>query len=226
MAILELFFKQHGDEVAAVIVEGIQGVAGIIAAETLFLQTIRSLCDAYNAVYIADAVQCGCGRTGVYYSHDAAGVSADIYTMAKGIGNGFPVGAISVAPSIKAKRFQLGTTFGGNHLACASAIAVIDVMQKEKLMDNALQVGNYLLDELRKIEALQNVRGRGLMIGFDVPDWLSDLRNNLLKNQHIFTGEAKPNVIRLLPSLALTKKQADHFLKCLKTEIKSIQQKQ
>ena len=226
LAILELFFKQHGDEVAAVIVEGIQGVAGIIAADNLFLQTIRSLCDAYNAVYIADAVQCGCGRTGVYYSHDAAGVSADIYTMAKGIGNGFPVGAISVAPSIEAKRFQLGTTFGGNHLACASAIAVIDVMQKEKLMDNALQVGNYLLDELRKIEALQNVRGRGLMIGFDVPGWLSDLRNNLLKNQHIFTGEAKPNVIRLLPSLALTKKQADHFLKCLKTEIKSIQQKQ
>ena len=226
VAILELFFKQHGDEVAAVIVEGIQGVAGIIAADNLFLQTIRSLCDAYNAVYIADAVQCGCGRTGVYYSHDAAGVSADIYTMAKGIGNGFPVGAISVAPSIEAKRFQLGTTFGGNHLACASAIAVIDVMQKEKLMDNALQVGNYLLDELRKIEALQNVRGRGLMIGFDVPGWLSDLRNNLLKNQHIFTGEAKPNVIRLLPSLALTKKQADHFLKCLKTEIKSIQQKQ
>ena len=226
VAILELFFKQHGDEVAAVIVEGIQGVAGIIAADTLFLQTIRSLCDAYNAVYIADAVQCGCGRTGVYYSHDAAGVSADIYTMAKGIGNGFPVGAISVAPSVEAKRFQLGTTFGGNHLACASAIAVIDVMQKEKLMDNALQVGNYLLDELRKIEALQNVRGRGLMIGFDVPDWLSNLRNNLLKNQHIFTGEAKPNVIRLLPSLALTKKQADHFLKCLKTEIKSIQQKQ
>ena len=226
VAILELFFKQHGDEVAAVIVEGIQGVAGIIAADNLFLQTIRSLCDAYNAVYIADAVQCGCGRTGVYYSHDAAGVSADIYTMAKGIGNGFPVGAISVAPSIEAKRFQLGTTFGGNHLACASAIAVIDVMQKEKLMDNALQVGNYLLDELRKIEALQNVRGRGLMIGFDVPDWLSDLRNNLLKNQHIFTGEAKPNVIRLLPSLALTKKQADHFLKCIKTEIKSIQQKQ
>ena len=152
-------------------------------------------------------------RTGKFFSHDHAGVNADIYSMAKGMGNGFPVGGIIIAPHIKPKHFMLGTTFGGNHLACAAALAVLEVIEKENLMENAVKVGEYLIDELKKFLHLQNVRGKGLMIGFDVPEELKDLRKNLLWKHKIFTGEAKPNVIRLLPSLALKKKDADNFLK-------------
>lgn len=216
---LKKYFEDHGEEVCAVIVEGIQGVGGIRVASLSFLQLIRNLTDQYGAIFIADSVQCGYGRTGKFYSHDFAGVDADIYTMAKGMGNGFPIGAISISPKIAPKHFMLGTTFGGNHLACAAAIAVLEVMQKEDLMNNAEQVGNYLINELRKITELKNVRGKGLMIGFDVPDELADLRKNLLFKHKIFTGYAKPNVIRLLPSLALTKNDAQEFLLALQKEV-------
>jgi acetylornithine aminotransferase len=173
----------------------------------------------YGAVFIADSVQCGYGRTGKFYSHDHAEVEADIYSMAKGMGNGFPIGAISISPEIAPKYFMLGTTFGGNHLACAAALAVLDVIENENLIRNAEQVGNYLMEEISKIPELKNVRGRGLMIGFDVPDELKELKKNLLYKHKIFTGEAKPNVMRLLPSLALTKIDADKFLKALKEEV-------
>ena len=216
------YFGQHGDEVCAVIVEGIQGVGGIRVASNIFLQSIRELCDKHNTIFIADAVQCGYGRTGQFYSHDHAGVLADIYSMAKGMGNGFPIGAISISPKIHAKHFMLGTTFGGNHLACAAAIAVLEVMAQEELMQNATNTGAYLRHELSKINSLENVRGRGLMIGFDVPDSLKDLKKNLLHKHHIFTGEAKPNVIRLLPSLALTKADADRFLSALNQEVSAL----
>lgn len=216
---LKDYFDKHGKEVCAVIVEGIQGVGGIRLASKSFLQLIRNLCTEYGSVFIADSVQCGYGRTGKFYSHDHADINADIYTMAKGMGNGFPIGAISISPEIAPKHFMLGTTFGGNHLACAAAIAVLEVMEKEKLMKNAEDVGNYLLQEIEKIPELQNVRGKGLMIGFDVPDELSDLKKNLLQKHKIFTGAAKPNVIRLLPSLALTKEDADIFLEALKGEV-------
>jgi acetylornithine aminotransferase len=216
------YFSQHGEEVCAVIVEGIQGVGGIRVASNIFLQTIRKLCDKHNTIFVADAVQCGYGRTGQFYSHDHAGVLADIYSMAKGMGNGFPIGAISISPKIHAKHFMLGTTFGGNHLACAAAIAVLEVMAQEELMQNATDTGAYLRHELSKINNLQNVRGRGLMIGFDVPDSLKDLKKNLLHEHHIFTGEAKPNVIRLLPSLALTKADADRFLSALNQEVSAL----
>jgi acetylornithine aminotransferase len=216
---LNKYFEDHGKEVCAVIVEGIQGVGGIRVASLSFLQLIRNLTDQYGAIFIADSVQCGYGRTGKFYSHDFAGVNADIYTMAKGMGNGFPIGAISISPKIAPKHFMLGTTFGGNHLACAAAIAVLEVMQKEDLMKNAEQVGSYLINELRKITELKNVRGKGLMIGFDVPDELADLRKNLLFKHKIFTGYAKPNVIRLLPSLALTKNDAEEYLQALRKEI-------
>ena len=139
--------------------------------------------------------------------------------MAKGMGNGFPVAGIIVAPHIKPKHFQLGTTFGGNHLACAASLAVLEIIEEEKLMGNAVMIGKYLKDELNAIPELKNVRGRGLMIGFDVPDELKDLKKNLLLNQKIFTGEAKPNVIRLLPSLALKKRDAEQFIESLKEEI-------
>lgn len=216
---LREYFKEHGDEVCAVIVEGIQGVGGIRVASKSFLQLIRELCTSYGAVFIADSVQCGYGRTGKFYSHDHAGVEADIYSMAKGMGNGFPIGGISISPEIAPKYFMLGTTFGGNHLACAAAIAVLEVMEKESLMKNAEEIGNYLISEIKKIEGLKDVRGKGLMIGFDVTDGLKDLKKNLLYKHKIFTGEAKPNVIRLLPSLALSRNDADRFLKALKEEI-------
>lgn len=216
---LEGCFKENGKEISSVIIEGIQGVGGINVAENSFLQKIRQLCDEYGAVYIADSVQCGYGRSGRFFSHDFAGVSADIYTMAKGMGNGFPVAGIIIAPHIKPKHFQLGTTFGGNHLACAAALAVLEVIEEEKLLGNATTVGFYIREELKKIPQVQNVRGRGLMIGFDVPEELKELKKNLLFNQKIFTGEAKPNVIRLLPSLALRKRDAEQFIESIKEEV-------
>ncbi|MBK6383107.1 MAG: aspartate aminotransferase family protein [Chitinophagaceae bacterium] len=219
---LEECFTKNGKEVSSVIIEGIQGVGGINIAEDSFLRKIRSLCDEYGAVYIADSVQCGYGRSGKFFSHDFAGVNADIYTMAKGMGNGFPVAGIIVAPHIKPKHFQLGTTFGGNHLACAAALAVLEIIEEEKLMGNAVMVGKYLRDELGSIPHLKNIRGRGLMIGFDVPEELKELKKNLLWNQKIFTGEAKPNVIRLLPSLALKKRDAEQFIDSIKEEIHNL----
>src|SRR6476659_6308443 len=216
---LEECFAKQGKEISSVIIEGIQGVGGINVAEESFLKKIRNLCDEYGAVYIADSVQCGYGRTGKFFSHDFAGVNADMYTMAKGMGNGFPVAGIIIAPHIKPKHFQLGTTFGGNQLACAAALAVCQVIEEEKLMGNAVMVGKYLRDQLEEIPELKNVRGRGLMIGFDVPEELKDLKKNLLWNQKIFTGEAKPNVIRLLPSLALKKRDAEQFIDSIKEEI-------
>ena len=218
-AALEDAFKQ--DDICAVIIEGIQGVGGINVAADSFLQKIRSLCDAHNAVYIADSVQCGYGRTGKFYSHDQSGVNADIYTMAKGMGNGFPVAGISIAPKIHAKYFMLGTTFGGNHLACAAALAVLEVMEKDALMKNAESVGDYLISELKKLPQIIEVRGRGLMIGIELPEALKDVKKNLLFKHKIFTGEAKPYVIRLLPALNITKVEADIFLEAFREELKS-----
>lgn len=216
-AALEAAFKQY--EVSSVIIEGIQGVGGIQVAGESFLKKIRSLCDAHNAVFIADSVQCGYGRSGKFYSHDFAGVNADIYTMAKGMGNGFPVGGIIIAPHIKASYGLLGTTFGGNHLACAAALAVLEVIERDNLMANAAKVGAYLMEQLKTFPQVKEVRGRGLMIGIDLPESLSHVRKELLFKHRIFTGEAKPNVIRLLPSLALTMEHADQFLTAFKQEV-------
>jgi acetylornithine/N-succinyldiaminopimelate aminotransferase len=216
---LENCFRENGKEIAAVIVEGIQGVGGIITATTSFIQSIRSLCDEHGSVFIADEVQCGYGRTGKFFYTDHSGVNADIYSMAKGMGNGFPVGGILIAPHIDPKHGMLGTTFGGNHLACAAAIAVLEVMEEEKLMENARDLGDYLMKELEKLDGMDNIRGAGLMIGFDVSGKHADLKKNLLWKQRIFTGEAKPNVIRLLPSLALKKEEADLFLEAIRKEV-------
>ncbi len=220
-ALKEAFAKQ-GKEVSAVIIEGIQGVGGINVATESFLKLIRQLCDEHGAVYIADSVQCGYGRSGLFFSHDYAGVNADIYSMAKGMGNGFPIGGILIAPHIKPKHGMLGTTFGGNQLACAAALAVLEVIEKEQLVEVAKQRGQYLMNRLRSIEELRNVRGRGLMIGFDVPEDLKELKKKLLYRFNVFTGEAKPSVIRLLPSLAITRKQVDEFLEVLKEAIAEI----
>ncbi len=219
-AALEQAFIDHKDEISSIIIEGIQGVGGIQVATESFLQKIRTLCDTHNTVFIADSVQCGYGRTGKFYSHDFAGVNADIYSMAKGMGNGFPIGAISIAPKIKPAYGMLGTTFGGNHLACAAALAVLEEMSEFNLMQNADEVGGYLIEELKKFSEVKEVRGRGLMIGIDLPAELSNVKKDLLFKHHIFTGEAKPNVIRLLPALNLTKAYADRFLEAFSILVK------
>lgn len=222
---LQQCFAAQGSSIAAVITEGIQGVGGINVASDHFLQTIRSLCDQHGAVYIADSVQCGYGRTGKFFAHDYAGVDADIYSMAKGMGNGFPIGGILIAPHIQPKHGMLGTTFGGNHLACAAALAVLEVMEAEQLMQQTSINGAYLMEQLSLIEDIQHVRGKGLMIGFDVPDAIKDLKKKLLQDHKVFTGEAKPNVIRLLPSLALKREQIDTFLQILKQAISELKNK-
>jgi len=205
-------FAKHGPEICAVIIEGIQGVGGIYEAEPSFLQSIRALCDQHGSVYIADSVQCGYGRSGSFFSHDIAGANADIYTMAKGMGNGFPVAGIVVAPKFETKKGMLGTTFGGNHLACVAAIAVLDVILQQNLIENAATLGQYIINRLQSYPEVKSVRGRGLMIGFEMNEpFTKTLKSDLLSKCKIFTGEAKNNTIRLLPSLALTRKEADQF---------------
>jgi acetylornithine/N-succinyldiaminopimelate aminotransferase len=208
---LEDAFKKQGDQIAAVIIEGIQGVGGIRVATPEFLLQIRNLCDTYGSVYIADSVQCGYGRTGQFYAHDIAGVNADIYTMAKGMGNGYPIGAISIAPKFAPKHGMLGTTFGGNYLACVAAIAVLEVIEKDNLIENARVIGDLISSKLQTYDSLENVRGRGLMIGFDPKEEVKNLRSSLLEEHKIFTGNAKPNVIRLLPTLNLSEHEVNVF---------------
>jgi acetylornithine aminotransferase len=220
------YFQTNGSEVAAVIIEAIQGVGGITLASPAFLQLLRRLCDENGAVLIADEVQCGYGRSGKFFAFDHAGINADIYTMAKGMGNGFPIGGILIAPHIKPKHGMLGTTFGGNHLACAAGLAVLEVMEEEDLVEKSKQRGQYLINKLKKIDGIENIRGLGLMIGFDVPTDLKDLRKNLLLHHNVFTGEAKPNVIRLLPALTITRKQMDEFLDALQEAINELRSEQ
>ena len=213
---LEALFAAEGEQIAAVILEGIQGVGGIRIASEAYLRKIRSLCDQYGAVYIADSVQCGCGRTGKYYSHDWAGVSADIYTMAKGIGNGFPVAAISIAPHIAPKYGMLGTTFGGNHLACAAAVAVAEVMLQDNLVAQAKETGDYLLQELKKLPNVKEVRGKGLMIGIELNEESALFRKRLLFDEHIFVGSSSnKNTFRLLPALNISRENCDRLLTSL-----------
>ena len=218
---LENFFQKSGNEVAGVILEGIQGVGGIHEATDVFLQSIRRLCDEHGAVYIADSVQCGYGRTGDFFAHDHAGVAADIYTMAKGMGNGFPVAGIFIAPHIQPRYFMLGTTFGGNPLACAAALAVLEVMDRDQLMQHATAMGLYLKEQLKAIPQIKSIRGRGLMIGFDVPNEFTGMKKRLFEQHKIFTGEAKPEVIRLLPALNISKEEIDMFVAAVKADIAS-----
>jgi len=195
-------------DVAAVIVEGIQGVGGINVPSTSFLQSLRKLCTDYGVVLIMDEIQSGYGRSGRFYAHQHAGIKADIVTMAKGIANGFPMGAMIISPDIKPVYGMLGTTFGGNHLACAGACAVLDIIRDEKLMENATRVGQYLKDELIKLPGVKDVRGLGLMIGIEYDEPIKEKRLDLLLKQHLFTGVSGTNIIRLLPPLSLTMHEA------------------
>lgn len=203
---------EKGD-VAAVIAEGIQGVAGIFVPEDGFMQQLEKACHEHRTVLILDEIQSGYGRTGRFFAHQHAGIRPDIITLAKGMGNGFPIGGVLISPEFEAKKGMLGTTFGGNHLACAAAIAVLDVMKGEALVENASQAGNYLQDELSKLNGIKEIRGRGLMLGIDPAPEYSDIRDKLLFKSHIFTGGAKNNVMRLLPPLSVKKEEIDIFLK-------------
>ncbi|MBQ3246982.1 MAG: aspartate aminotransferase family protein [Alistipes sp.] len=201
---------------AAVIIEGIQGVAGIRMVEDDFLRSLREVTKRHSVLLILDEIQSGYGRTGRFFAHQYSGISPDIITTAKGMGNGFPIGGVLISPEIKPWHGMLGTTFGGNHLACAAAIAVLEVMEAEHLVENAATVGEYLLAELQKIPAAEDVRGRGLMIGFDVEGSGAEMRRRLLFEKGIFTGGAGVSTVRLLPSLAITRDHADKFLNALK----------
>lgn len=218
---LEAFQSElaNGD-VAAVIVECIQGVGGIRLVTSEFMQGLRKACSENGTVLICDEIQCGYGRSGKFFAHQHTGVRPDIITCAKGIGNGFPMGAVLISPQFKAVFGQLGTTFGGNHLACTAALAVLDVIEEEHLVENAASVGSYLLAQLKTLAAetpsIVDVRGEGLMIGIEFSDSIKTLRTRLVKEQHVFTGAASTNILRLLPPLCLTKAEADDFLSRLK----------
>lgn len=203
-------------EFATVIVEGIQGVAGIRMVDDGFLQKLRQLTKETGTLLILDEIQSGYGRTGKFFAHQYAGIRPDIITVAKGIANGFPMSAVLIAPEIKPEKGMLGTTFGGNHLGCAAACAVLDVIEEEKLVENAAEVGGYLLSELKKIPQLKEVRGRGLMIGVEIDGSAPELRKRLLFEKNIFTGGAGATTVRLLPPLTITRSEADRFLQAFK----------
>ena len=209
-------------DVTAVIIEGIQGVGGVQIPSASFLQQLQKLCNSTDTTLILDEIQSGCGRSGKFFAHQWAGIKPDIITQAKGIGNGFPVGVVLISPRFQAVYGELGTTFGGNHLACAAVEAVLDVMEKENLLDNVNAVGDYLLAELKKIDGITEVRGQGLMIGIEFDEPVKDIRRKLLFQERVFTGVSGANTIRLLPPLTLSMEQAalfiDKFKKTLKTE--------
>jgi len=199
-------------DVSSVIIEPIQGVGGIQMVANEFLCELRALCSKYESVLILDEIQSGYGRTGKFFAHQYAGIRPDIITVAKGIANGFPMGAVLISPMFKPFYGMLGTTFGGNHLACAAAIAVLDIMEKEQLIENAQKVGNFIVNELKKFADIKEIRGRGLMIGIEFEDSVREIRNKLLFQEKVFTGVAGANIIRLLPPLCLTVEEAEDFI--------------
>lgn len=199
-------------DVCAVIIEGIQGVGGIQVPDTDFMKAMRQACDETNTVLILDEIQSGYGRSGKFFAHQYNGIRPDMITVAKGIGNGFPMAAVLISPKFTPVYGQLGTTFGGNHLACTAAIAVLDVMKEENLVENAAKVGAHLLEELKKFKGIKEVRGRGLMIGLEFEEPIKELRKQLLFEQKVFTGVSGTNVLRLLPPLCLSMQEADDFL--------------
>ena len=214
---------EKGD-VCAVILECIQGVGGIRLATEEFAQGLQKLCKQYGTILICDEIQCGYGRSGKFFAHQWLGIRPDIITVAKGIANGFPMGGVLISPDFIPVYGQLGTTFGGNHLACAAALAVLDVFEEENLVENAHVVGEYLMEELKNLSSstLLDVRGRGLMIGIDLSMPHKDVRQPLIYREHCFTGCAGTNVLRLLPPLCLTKEEADSFLEKLKRVIEGL----
>jgi Ornithine/acetylornithine aminotransferase len=200
-------------EISSVIIEGIQGIGGIRIPDPNFLQELSTLCEETDTVLILDEIQSGYGRSGKFFAHQYAGIKPDIITIAKGMGNGFPISGVLISPKFKAIHGQLGTTFGGNHLACAAALAVVEVMEEEGLVENAAEIGNYLMTELKKIPNIKDVRGKGLMIGVEFDEAIKPMRDRLLFEEKVFTGATGTTVFRLLPPLCISKADADEFLK-------------
>lgn len=198
---------------AAVIIEGIQGVAGIYEPDEGFMKNLRELCDRHSVVLILDEIQSGYGRTGRFFAHQHYGIRADMVTMAKGMGNGFPIGGVLISPAIRPSFGMLGTTFGGNHLACTAALAVLDIIEDERLIENAAEIGKYLKEALGNDKAVKEFRGKGLMTGLELQEGYEGLREELLFRRHYFTGAAGRQVIRLLPSLTISRQTAESFIK-------------
>lgn len=214
----QAFEKAMNNEVCAVIIEGIQGVGGVHIPTNSFLKKIKSLCEKFGALLILDEVQSGYGRSGKFFAHQYSDVKPDIITVAKGMGNGFPVGAIMIQPNIPAKHGMLGTTFGGNYLACAAAIAVLDVIKNENLIANSEKMGNYIMNELKTIKGVKEVRGLGLMIGVELDEACAPIRNKLLSEHKMFLGSSSDkNTIRILPALNIKKEDIDSFLAAFKS---------
>lgn len=211
------------DEVCAIIVEGIQGVGGVNIPTISFLKKCKSLCVQFGAILILDEIQSGYGRSGRFFAHQYTDIKPDIITTAKGMGNGFPVAGVLINPYIYPKLGMLGTTFGGNYLACTAALAVLEVMKTENLMKNALEMGNYLIEKLKLMDGIKEVRGLGLMIGIELNNPCADLRNKLLQNYKMFTGSASnKNTLRILPALNIQKQELDHFLEAFQYELKNL----
>ncbi len=211
---------KEGD-VCAIIIETIQGIGGLDEVTTEFYQGLSKLCKEYNTVLIVDEIQCGFGRTGDFFAFQKHGIIPDIISMAKGMGNGFPIGGILIHPDIKASFGLLGTTFGGNHLACMASITVLDVLEKENLMEHAKEASNYFIEKANEISQIKNIKGRGLMLGLEFDFPIAELRKSLIQNQHIFTGSSKnPNLLRILPPLTIQKEHIDIFFEALKLELK------
>ena len=206
-------------DVSSVIIEGIQGVGGIRIPDVEFMQALREECDKYDVVLIADEIQSGYGRSGKFFAHQYTGVRPDVITVAKGIANGFPMGGVLISPKFTPIYGQLGTTFGGSHLACAAAIAVLEIFEQENLVENARKVGEYLINELKQIPGIKDVRGRGLMIGMEFDYPVKELRTRLIKEEKVFTGATGTNMIRLLPPLVLTIEQAQDFINRFKNAL-------
>jgi acetylornithine aminotransferase len=220
---LEEIFETLGSEISSVIIEGIQGVGGIMIPTAEFLSKIKELCEKYDTALILDEVQSGYGRSGYFFAHQEFGIEPDMITIAKGMGNGFPIGGVLIHPKFQASNGLLGTTFGGNHLACAAAIAVLDVMKKENLTENAQKMGDYIEDEIKDFPHIKTIRRKGLMIGIELDQDCAEVRKNLLYNHHIFTGNSNDkNVLRILPALNIGKEETDLFIGALKTVLESI----
>ncbi|MCE4063681.1 aspartate aminotransferase family protein [Chryseobacterium gleum] len=220
---LEETFEKFGNEISSVIIEGIQGVGGIMIPTPEFLSKIKELCEKYDAVLILDEVQSGYGRSGYFFAHQEFGVEADIITTAKGMGNGFPVGGVLIHPKFQASNGLLGTTFGGNHLACAASIAVLDVMKDENLIENAQEMGEYIENEIKDLPHIKSIRRKGLMIGIELDRDCSEIRKELLFDHHIFTGNSNDkSVLRILPALNIKKEETDLFINALKAVLGNI----
>ncbi|MEY8759143.1 aspartate aminotransferase family protein [Chryseobacterium tongliaoense] len=220
---LENIFKAQGNDISSVIIEGIQGVGGIMIPTAEFLFKIKELCEEYNAVLILDEVQSGYGRSGYFFAHQEFGIKPDIITTAKGMGNGFPIGGVLIHPKFEASNGLLGTTFGGNHLACAAAIAVLDVIKDENLIGNTREMGDYIENEIKDFPHIKSIRRKGLMIGIELDRDCAEVRKNLLYGHYIFTGNSNDKaVLRILPALNIKKEETDIFINALKTVLEEI----